>query len=178
MSKLNTLIDYAKRGAFDEIYTPSYAVEPLIEFLNKKNYKVVWECTDFGNSQITQYLKEQGFQVISTKIDDLDFLKDTANFDFDIIITNPPYSLKDQFLKKVYEYKKPFALLLPLTALEGQARNKLYKANGIEVLVLNKRINFTGGKGAWFNTSWFCKDLLDKDLMFAEINKEELNENK
>ena len=41
-----------------------------------------------------------------------------------MIITNPPYSLKDEFIKKCYEWKKPFCLLLPITALEGKVRGK------------------------------------------------------
>ena len=37
-----------------------------------------------------------------------------------------------------------FALLLPLTALEGVERSKMFNDNGIEVMVLDKRIDFTG----------------------------------
>lgn len=69
-------------------------------------------------------------------------MKDEPNFNFDVIITNPPYSLKNEFLKKCYEYNKSFLLLLPLTSLEGKERCKLYIENGIELIVLDKRINF------------------------------------
>ena len=43
---------------------------------------------------------------------------------FDMIITNPPYSLKDEFIKKCYEWNKPFCLLLPITAFERKARKE------------------------------------------------------
>ena len=59
-----------------------------------------------------------------------------------MIITNPPYSLKDDFLKKCYEYKKPFCLLLPITSLEGTERGNMFRENGIEVIVFDKRIEF------------------------------------
>lgn len=115
-----TLIDYMKNGGSDELYTPSYAVYPLLKYL-PKGLKV-WECTDFGDSNITKVLKDSGYEVISTRKENLDFLKDEPSFDFDCIITNPPYSLKDDFLERCYKYSKPFALLLPITALEGKKR--------------------------------------------------------
>lgn len=104
----------------DEIYTPETAIIPLIKYL-PKNVKI-WECTDFGESNITKVLKNNGYEVISTHKKDFDFLTDDPTFDFDMIITNPPYSLKDKFLEKCYKYGKPFALLLPITALEGIKR--------------------------------------------------------
>lgn len=101
----------------DEFYTPDIALKPLLKYLPKD--VVIWECTDYGKSNITKILKEHGYKVISTHKKDFDFLTDKPSFEFDIIVTNPPYSLKDKFLNKCYEYNKPFALLLPLTALEG-----------------------------------------------------------
>ena len=101
----------------DEIYTPAYALNPLLKYL-PKNIKI-WECTDYGESNITKVLKEQGYEVIKTHKRDFDFLTDKPSFEFDMIITNPPYSLKDKFIEKCYSYNKPFALLLPITTLEG-----------------------------------------------------------
>lgn len=152
----------------DEIYTPEIALIPLLKYL-PKNIKI-WECTDFGESNITKVLKEHGYDVISTHKSNFDFLSDKPSFDFDVIITNPPYSLKDEFIKKCYEYNKPFALLLPITALEGIRRGAMYKQYGLQLIVLDKRINFMKNKKSnWFNTSWFCWKLLNKDLNFERI---------
>lgn len=109
----------------DEIYTPDYAIYPLLKHLPKNI--IIWESTDYGESNITKVLKENGYTVISTHKKNFDFLTDKPDFEFDMIITNPPYSLKDQFIEKCYSYNKPFALLLPITALEGVKRNQLYK---------------------------------------------------
>lgn len=174
-----TLINYIKNPKFDNLYTPKYAIEPLLKYLDMyqtryevKRKPIIWECTDYGNSNITKILKEHGYQVIGTDKCELDFLNEVPNFDFDVIITNPPYSLKNEFIKKCYEYNKPFALLLPLTSLEGTARGKLFVEKGIEVLVLDRRVDFTGKKSCWFNVSWFCWNLLPKQLIFEELNKE------
>ena len=132
----NALINYIKN---DELYTPCNAITPLLEYIDKS--LVVWECTDFGESNITKMLKDNGNKVISTHINKFNFLTDKPNFEFDIIITNPPYSLKNEFLNKCYEYNKPFCLLLPITALESVERGKMFRDYSIEVLVLDKRIN-------------------------------------
>ena len=162
------MINYMQQEKNDELYTPEEAIYPILKYLDKS--KIYWECTDFGESNITKILKENGFKVVSTNKDELDFLNDTAKFNFDVIITNPPYSLKNEFLHKCYEYNKPFLLLLPLTTLEGKERNKLYREKGIEIIVLDKRINFMKNKNnVWFNTSWFCKGITKKQLNFEEV---------
>ena len=82
-------------------------------------------------------------------------------------------------MKKCYEYKKPFALLLPITAFEGKTRGKMFRENGIQALIFDGRINFMKDmikdynkkSGSWFNTSWFCYKLLPKDLIFEQLKK-------
>ena len=166
----NALVKYGKSIINDEYYTPIYAITPLLRFL-PKDLKI-WECTDFGDSNITKVLRENGYNVVSSKKEEINFLTDKPNFDFDCIVTNPPYSLKNEFLQKCYEYGKPFALLLPITALEGKVRGGLFRQNGIEVMVFDKRINYLdNGKSAWFNSSWFCHGLLDERLKFEELER-------
>lgn len=167
-----TMVNYMKNDKYDELYTPEYAINPLLKYLPKD--KIIWECTDFGSSNITKVLKKNGFQVVSTHKKDFDFLKDTADFSFDIILTNPPYSLKNQFLQKCYEYKKPFCLLLPITSLEGIERGKMFREYGVELMVLDKRCNFiydNSKKNNWFNTSWFCWNILPSKLIFESLEK-------
>ena len=165
------MINYIKSEKNHEIYTPVEAITPILKYLDKT--KIYWECTDFGNSNISKVLVENGFKVISTKKEEFDFLKDDPLFKFDVIITNPPYSIKDKFIKRCYELNTPFMLLLPITALEGKERNKLYKKNGLELIVLNKRINFMQEKkNIWFNTSWFCHNICREKLNFEEVQNE------
>lgn len=153
----------------DEFYTPVSAVLPLIRHLPKNI--TIWECTDFGASNITKVLRHFGYNVVTTHKKNFDFLRDVPNFSFDFIITNPPFSLKDAFLDKCYRYNKPFALLLPITALEGIYRNMLYRKFGLQLLVIDKRINFMDNKKTcWFNTSWFCWHILEQDLMFESLD--------
>ena len=91
---------------------------------------------------------------------------------YDLIITNPPYSLKDQFLERAFSLGKPFMMLLPITTLEGKKRSEMFRKNGVQVLIPNKRFNFIAAKkGSWFQTSWFTCGLgLERDLNFIGPN--------
>jgi len=165
-SSITALKMSCKTAKGDECYTPSYAVEPLLEYLSKD--KVIYEATSGISSQIVDCLTEKGYKVISSN--GKDFLKDKLP-EFDLIVTNPPYSKKDAFIKKCYELNKPFALLLPVTTLQGNRRGQWFMENGIEVLVLNQRVDFTGKGSPHFGVAWFCKGLLPEKLIFANIDK-------
>ena len=133
---------------------------------------LIFECA-WGKGNLFRFLKEEGFKVIGSD-KEFDFLKN--NRECDCIVTNPPYSKKDAFIERCYQLNKPFALLMPLTALEGKKRGALYKRYGIQMIIPNKRINFETpsgkGSGAWFQTAWFCYKLnLPKDLMFVELKQ-------
>ena len=166
------MIEYKQKVLNDEYYTPPEAVYPLLKYLPKN--KVYWECTDFGNSNITKILEDKGYKVVSTGRlkDSFDFLVDEPKFSFDIIITNPPYSLKTDFLKRCYMLDKPFALLLPIHTLEGIERGKLFRKYEIELLVFDRRINFDKTKKRpWFAVGWFCWNILPEKLIFAQVLK-------
>lgn len=160
-------------GRSDEFQTPKYAIFPLLPYLDKKWN--IFECA-WGKGSLAKHFEEEGFNVYGNKA--IDFLESDIFPDcFDIIITNPPYSIKDGFIEKCYSLKKPFALLMPLTALEGIKRGKMYRENGLQIIIPNRRINFITpsgkGSGAWFQTAWFCWGLdLPKDIMFIELERE------
>ena len=99
----------------------------------------------------------------------MDFLTETV--EADIVVTNPPFSLKDQFLRRAYSLGKPFALLMPADALVGLKRHPLYVRYGAQLLIPDRRIHFISDRGwsANFNTLWFCWRLLPKDVIFVAV---------
>ena len=162
-----------KIGSSDNFYTPEYAINPLLTYINP-SWRI-WECCA-GTGNIVKFFKDRGMNIFGTDIlSGVDFLGENDGYmeTYDCIITNPPFSLKDKFLKRCYEINKPFAMLLPLTALEGKFRQSLYKKHGIQVILFNRRINYQGHQNknsCWFASAWFCYKLnLPKDLNFVEI---------
>ena len=166
------LVHHVKSGKYDEFRTPEYAIEPLLDFV-PRSY-TVWEPTGI-NSPITQFFRRHGYKVIETHIETgFDFLRDKPDFDFDVIITNPPYSKKTEFLRRAYKLGKPFAFLLPLTALEGVKRGRLFRKYGIELIVLDRRVEFMDKGRVWFPVAWFCWRLLPDKLIFYELRRKGL----
>ena len=97
--------------------------------------------------------------------------------DYDVIVSNPPFSIKDKILERLYELNKPFAVLLPLNSLQGKTRYKYFK-QGIQLLSFDQRIGYHNlshmdipVEGSPFATAYFCKDILPKDLIVEQLIK-------
>ena len=171
MSIIKAKIDYSKNGPNDEYYTPDEAVHMIIPYI-PSNVKTIWECTAIKGSRIVEVLRSYGYNVIPTHINDgFDYFKyEPAQYDLNI--TNPAYSIKDEFLRRAFYLEKPFMFLLPTTTLEGLNRGKMFRENKIQLLIPDRRFNFNPAKpnGAWFHTSWFTYGLnLKNDLNFIQL---------
>ena len=158
----------------DEVFTPFYAVEPLLKYIPKN--KTIWMPFDEEWSAFYQKLKEEGFNVVRSSLQEgQDFFEYEPN-EWDLIVSNPPFSLKDKVLERLYLFNKPFAILLPLNSLQGKTRYKYFK-QGIQILSFDARISYHNKehmdkvvKGSPFATAYFCRDLLPKDLIIEKLN--------
>ena len=157
----------------NEIYTPFYAVDPIIKYLPKG--KIIWCPFDEKWSAFYVHLRELGYRVIRSSLSDgQDFFKYEPER-WDLIVSNPPFSIKDKVLERLYSLQKPFAVLLPLNSLQGKTRYK-YFAGGIQLLSFDIRICFHNQKsmeqvikGSPFASAYFCSNLLPKDLIVEEL---------
>lgn len=108
----------------NELYTPFYAVDPIIKYLPKD--KVIWCPFDEKWSAFYVHLRELGYRVIRSSLSDgQDFFKYEPER-WDLIVSNPPFSVKDKVLERLYSFQKPFAVLLPLNSLQGKSRYKYF----------------------------------------------------
>ena len=162
-----------RNNAPDDFQTPPFAVKYLFPYL-KRQWRI-WECAA-GKGNIVRTLEKDGFNVFGTDIKTgFDFIRKEASVEFDAIVTNPPYSIKDNWLKKCFGYQKPFALLMPLAALGEQDRTAMFAEHGIEILMPPIRINYETpsgeGSGAQFFSAWFCwKMNLPQQITFIRKN--------
>lgn len=165
------LIEFAKRGAFDDIYTPYPIALDFAQFFSEiyywstgKELSVVWECAGTEESTIVKAFESVGINCIATDIKTgTDFLTCEIPHDVQAVVTNPPYSLKDEFIARAVYHAIPFAFLVPITTLGGITRGKLFKQLGsnISLRIYSKRIDFTGKRRNWFNVMWlyWIKDI-------------------
>lgn len=159
----------------DEAYTPFYAVEPLLEFVPKD--KVIWCPFDEEWSAYYQLLTENGYEVVRSSLKEgQDFFSYEPNA-WDILISNPPFSKKNDVLKRAFDFGKPFALLLPVNSIQGKVRYQIFK-NQIQLLSFDGRVNYHSpsnmqdtAKGNSFGSAYFCRDLLPTKLELRRLNK-------
>lgn len=166
-----------KDGA-DDYQTPPDALLPLYEYLAKD--KIIWEpACGYGN--LVKAFEERGYEVVATDkyVPPLP-LRDFLIYEpkvYDCIITNPPFSIKTEFVRRCYALGKPFALLMPYAGLETDDRQKIYKKYGLELIFFNQRINFevpsgTKNSGSKFPVAWFTRGLgLPLQLNFVDLRE-------
>jgi len=126
---------------------------------------------------ILPVILEGGYEVVRSHLDDgKDFFTYEPD-DYDVIVSNPPFSIKDNILGRLYELNKPFAVLLPMNSLQGKSRFKLFN-QGIQLLTFDQRIGYHKQdkmdepvEGSPFATAYFCRDVLPKDLIIEELKK-------
>ena len=170
-----------KVGTYDNCQTPPYALEPLLPYLPKD--KIIWECAA-GKRILSTFLKNKGFWVLDTDINDVfygDFFRiGNVTDNTYTIVTNPPYSIKYDWLDRCFELGRPFALLLPVEAL-GAKRAQKY-IDQLDIMLLQPRVDFYmpdkgyEGGGAQFPTAWFTHELLPYKLEVECLNKPKRNE--
>jgi hypothetical protein len=159
--------------ASDEVFTPQYAVSPIIKYL--KEPATIWCPFDLEDSEYVVALRKAGHKVIATHIDNgQNFFEYEPEESYDFIISNPPFSIKDMIIKRLYELDKPYAVLFPIPTLQGQKRFPYMK--DCQALIFDKRINFFKNKetkeiqkGVSFGSFYLCRNFLPKDLIFEEL---------
>lgn len=116
-----------KRAASDLYPTPADATQALLDFLKLPAGTTIWEPA-CGENHMVDVMKANGYNVIATDIQSgIDFLH-TDNKECDWIITNPPFSLADQFITRCIQSKKPFALLLKSQYWHAKKRLGLFRS--------------------------------------------------
>lgn len=116
-----------KRKESDFYPTPPDVTYALIDFLRISYRNIIWEPA-CGEGHMVNQIKKMGYDVFGTDIrTGTDFLKDDAPRAFNWIITNPPFSLADQFVMRCQQYNKPFALLLKSQYWHAKKRVEMFR---------------------------------------------------
>jgi hypothetical protein len=174
--KLNQAGSIYEPKGYDACQTPAYAIDPLLPYLDAD--WVIWEPAA-GENNLVEAFYDSSYSTDQVVISDI--LTGQNFFEFkpeywDCLITNPPYSIKYQWLERCYQLGKPFALLVPVEILGAKTAQILLKKYGFEMMLLNKRVDFKMPNKGWdssaqFPVLWLCWQILPDKVMFGEINK-------
>jgi hypothetical protein len=162
-------------GKNDECYTPDYAVEPILKYIPKDT--IVWCPFDTEESNFVQLFRRDGFKIINSHISTGQDFYSYEPDKWDIIISNPPFTNKRKIFERALSFNKPFALLMNVVWLNDRFSKMVYKNadRNMQLLLLDKRVKYIKPDGSienkiTFNSSYFCCDLLPRDIIIEEIN--------
>jgi hypothetical protein len=154
---------------YDDYMTPKSAWENIKDYIPKN--KVIWEPF-YGDGESGKYLKELNFNVIH---EDVDFFNNNLG---DIVVSNPPFTLKKEVLTRLKELDKPFILIMPSSTITTQYLRELYKNSNLQIIIPRRRIQFKkllqndtyeDTNKCNFDCFYYCYNInLPKDILFLD----------
>ena len=92
----------------NEYYTPSYAIEPLLEFLEVYRNDTIWCPFDTKDSEFVKVFTKEGYKVIYSHVDDGKNFFTYEPDDYQVIVSNPPFQNKKETFERLLSFNKPF----------------------------------------------------------------------
>lgn len=161
-----------KFNKHDECYTKPYAIEPLVKYI--KAGSIVWCPFDKEHSNFVSVFRSHGFTVIHSHIETgQDFFQYNPS-KYDVVISNPPYSLREPILQRLYALQKPFAMLINDAGLfDSKIRFELLSTNKFEIMVFDKRIDYEReaklSSSVPFKSIYLCSGVLPAQFVFERV---------
>lgn len=144
-----------ERREHDFYPTPPEVTNALLDFLNIPRGTTIWEPA-CGDMAMCEVFIERGYDCIATDlIYGQDFLTAQLPQGVSWIITNPPFSLSEQFIKHAAALGVPFAFLLKSQYWHSIRRFPLLeKYRPAYMLPLTWRPDFTGKGNSLMDMQW------------------------
>lgn len=158
-------------GGGNEAYTPDYGVTPILKYIPID--AKVWCPFDTIDSEFVKQISQQN-EVVFTHIQyNQDFLTYEPD-NWDIIVSNPPFTNKRKFFERALSFDKPFALIMSNTWLNDSAPKQLFKNKDLQLLMFDKRMKFHSPDGRsndkiTFSSSYYCWNFLPKQIIMEEL---------
>lgn len=158
------------KGKNDECLTPDYAVEPILKYI--KPGDTVWCPFDFPDSEFVQQIVKTN-DVMFSHIDEEEDFYDYEPNQWDVIISNPPFTNKRKIFERALSFNKPFALIMSNTWLNDSAPKQLFAEKDLQLLMFDKRIRFNCNgvvnKKITFSSSYYCWNFLPRQIIMEHL---------
>ena len=159
-------------GNNDECYTPDYGVKPILKYIPEG--AIVWCPFDTEDSQFVIQISKQNeveYSHISTGHDFFNYEPD----EWDMMVSNPPFTNKRKYFERALDLGKPFALIMTNTWLNDSAPKQLFKDKDLQLLMFDKRMKFISPDGRdndkiTFSSSYYCYNILPKQIIMEELD--------
>ncbi len=163
--KNNSRLNYkttAVKFKDDDYETPVEVLELLLPYI--EDYNIIYDPFYCKGNVINNWEKLNK-KCINEK---LDAFNRTHPETYDIVISNIPFSCKEESMKLFFKLDKPFIILMPIDSLGSKWIKKYF--DKLQFIIPEKRLHFekdnTKGKGSWFDTCFYCYNInLKKDII-------------
>jgi len=151
----------------DDQYNTTPEIWEMIAHLIPKD-KILFEAflKDNWSSKSAIILRDMGFNVVGNPT--IDFFNELP--EYDIIVSNPPYSMKKKIFQRLAVLDKPFILILPISTITKQFV-KVLERDKVQMIIPSKRMQFEKAgvelSRCWFDTCFLCYKMnLERDITF------------
>ena len=159
-------------GNNDECYTPDYGVKPILKYIPEG--AIVWCPFDTEESEFVKQISKQNeveYSHISTGHDFFDYEPD----EWDMMVSNPPFTNKRKYFERALNLGNPFALIMTNTWLNDSAPKQLFKDKDLQLLMFDKRMKFISPDGRdndkiTFSSSYYCYNILPKQIIMEKLD--------
>ena len=160
-------------GNNDECYTPAYAVKPILKYIPEGS--TVWCQFDTDKSEFVKQISQKHNVIYSHISYKEDFFEWQPMIEWDMIISNPPFTNKRKYFERALSFNKPFALIMTNTWLNDSAPMRLFKDKDLQLLMFDKRMKFNSPDGRpnnkiTFSSSYYCYNMLPKQIIMEELD--------
>ena len=172
---INSSIVLYSAGANDECHTPPYGVVPILKYIPEG--AIVWCPFDTEDSQFVKQISQQNSLVYSHISKGEDFYTYEPE-NWDVIVSNPPFTNKRKIFERALSFNKPFALIMSNTWLNDSAPKQLFAERDLQMLMFDKRIEFVQADSkrsnkVTFSSSYYCWNFLPKQIIMETLIKGE-----
>ena len=125
----------------DGYNTPHHCFEDIIDFIPNREKLVVYEPFILNDKYSTSKasLISLGFEKVIGETT-YDFFEMYYELDYDIIINNPPFSIKQKIFKIIKERNKPFILIVPVSIITKKYFMDNFK-DDFQIIIPKKKYN-------------------------------------
>lgn len=161
----------------DEMYTPPALARSILPFVQQFciaediRKPLVWCPFDTDSSEIVKALRSIGCEVSATiiKEENGNFFELLPPKGCNLIVSNPPFSLKLKVFQRLNELRLPYAMLMNYMALGYQVMGEYFVQEPVQLIIPDKKISFDGRTSS-FMTLWVCRFLLQGgDVKFVHL---------
>jgi len=159
-------------GSNDECYTPDYGVKPILKYIPEG--ALVWCPFDTQESEFVKQIEKQNEVTYSHIGTGRDFFE-YEPFEWDVMVSNPPFTNKRKYFERALSFNKPFALIMTNTWLNDSAPKQLFMDKDLQLLMFDKRMKFISPDGRnndkiTFSSSYYCWNMLPKQIVMETLD--------